>query len=240
MNVVCPTCATVYRVDPAKVPAGGVRARCGVCAAVFPVSTNGASPAAVVPAPVVLPPVAVPAAAPAAPMPPAGGRPAIPTGLRPSGMFAPPAMPGAAPASRPSVPMAAPKPSGPSPVAPVAPAPRPPVPPVQAAPVSAPAAPTPAPRPPVVPGRGQNPFMSQDPSQKARRLARALVSDLVVYGAARRDEALKAGTLKEVFGEEIKKSWQEFVDQVGKEMAESTPYFNDALNDILAGGQKIF
>src|SRR6478672_11612242 len=37
MNVSCPNCATVYRVDPAKVPAGGVRARCNVCAAVFAV-----------------------------------------------------------------------------------------------------------------------------------------------------------------------------------------------------------
>jgi len=38
MNVQCPSCSTTFRVDPAKVPAGGVRARCSVCAAVFPVS----------------------------------------------------------------------------------------------------------------------------------------------------------------------------------------------------------
>ena len=31
MNVTCPNCATIYRVDPAKVPEGGVRARCSVC-----------------------------------------------------------------------------------------------------------------------------------------------------------------------------------------------------------------
>ena len=37
MNVTCPSCATVFRVDPAKVPAGGVRARCTVCGAVFAV-----------------------------------------------------------------------------------------------------------------------------------------------------------------------------------------------------------
>src|SRR5438874_9728675 len=28
VNVTCPSCETVYRVDPAKVPPGGVRARC--------------------------------------------------------------------------------------------------------------------------------------------------------------------------------------------------------------------
>ena len=40
MNVTCPECSTVYRVDPAKVPAAGVRARCAVCQAVFPVSVR--------------------------------------------------------------------------------------------------------------------------------------------------------------------------------------------------------
>src|SRR2546426_8941252 len=49
MNVTCPSCETVYRVDPAKVPAGGVRARCAVCSNVFPVnaSAGAAAPAAV-------------------------------------------------------------------------------------------------------------------------------------------------------------------------------------------------
>ena len=37
MNVSCPNCATVFRVDPTKVPEGGVRARCNVCSAVFAV-----------------------------------------------------------------------------------------------------------------------------------------------------------------------------------------------------------
>jgi hypothetical protein len=71
-------------------------------------------------------------------------------------------------------------------------------------------------------------------------MARALVSDLVVYNTARRDTALKNGTLKEEFGEEIRKSLEEYVLQVGKELADSTTYFNDALNEFLAGGQKIW
>ena len=56
----------------------------------------------------------------------------------------------------------------------------------------------------------------------------------------KREEGLKNGTLKELFREEIKKSYEEFVDQVGKEFADSTSHFQDALNDILASGQKIF
>ena len=37
MNVRCPSCRTVYRVDPDKVPTSGVRARCTVCAATLDV-----------------------------------------------------------------------------------------------------------------------------------------------------------------------------------------------------------
>jgi hypothetical protein len=109
-------------------------------------------------------------------------------------------------------------------------------------PASHSAAPPPiAPPPPTRPAaRPVNPFLSQDPAQKARRLARALISDLAVYYPDRRKEGLANGTLRELFQEEIQKSWEEYTEQVGKELAESTSYFNDALNEILAGGQKLF
>ena len=93
---------------------------------------------------------------------------------------------------------------------------------------------TPARRAPI------NPFLANDPNQKAKRLARALVSDMVAYQPQKRDEALRQGTLKQVFREEIKKSYEEYLDQVGKDFAESTTHFQDALNEILTGGQKIF
>jgi hypothetical protein len=85
-----------------------------------------------------------------------------------------------------------------------------------------------------------NPFLARDPRQKARRLARALVSDMIVYQPDKRQQALAAGNLKEAFEEEIQKSWEEYVEQIGPELANSTPYFTDALNDILAGGQNLF
>jgi hypothetical protein len=89
-------------------------------------------------------------------------------------------------------------------------------------------------RPPI------NPFLANDPNAKARRLARALISDLITYFPAKRDEGIRDGTLKELFKEEIKKSYQEYSDQVGKEFAESTEHFKNALNEILAGGNQIF
>jgi hypothetical protein len=85
-----------------------------------------------------------------------------------------------------------------------------------------------------------NPFLANDPNQKARRLARALVSDMVTYLPQKREEGLRNGTLKALFREEIKKSYEEYVEQIGREFAETTSHFQDALNDILAGGKKVF
>jgi hypothetical protein len=85
-----------------------------------------------------------------------------------------------------------------------------------------------------------NPFLSNDPNQKARRLARVLVSDMVAYHPQKRDEGLRLGTLKQAFRDEIRKSYEEYVEQVGREFAEATSHFQDALNEILAGGQGLF
>jgi hypothetical protein len=89
-------------------------------------------------------------------------------------------------------------------------------------------------RPPI------NPFLANDPNQKAKRLARALVSDIIAYFPDRHAQGKRDGTLRESFREEIKKSYEEYVEQMGKEFAENTTHFQDALNDVLAGGAKIF
>jgi len=222
MNVTCPSCSTVFRVDPAKVPAGGVRARCSVCRAVFRIVAQVQ--------PATLEPVQPPA--PAAPLPP-------PLAAAPYAPPPPPTPPtdrGAAPP-----PFVVPPPAPARPAAASAPAQltggthvRPPF---SSRPVSivAPQSPRVAsPRPSV------NPFLSKDPSQKARRLARALVSDIVVYHPEKRLEGLRHGTLKQIFDDEIKKSWEEYAAQVGREFAESSSHFNDALNEILGDGSKLF
>ncbi|HYU37336.1 MAG TPA: zinc-ribbon domain-containing protein [Gemmatimonadales bacterium] len=265
MNVTCPSCETVYRVDPAKVPTGGVRARCAVCSNVFPVNaaagaaTGGASAAAAArpPAPPLAPTPPAPAPAPprAPAMPRFSGAIAAPTSApTPPAPPAPP--PAAAPrAAPPAAPRAAPAPAAP----PSAPTMRPAAPPAAPAPRAAPPPPAPpAPRaagtpaaPPAPAGaapaqrlsgplRPVNPFMVQDPKQKARRLARALVSDLVVYHPEKRQQGLRDGTLPQLFKDEIEKSWQEYVDQVGGEIAKTTPFWAEALNEILAGGNKVF
>jgi predicted Zn finger-like uncharacterized protein len=75
---------------------------------------------------------------------------------------------------------------------------------------------------------------------KAEMLARALVSDILVYNRDARDQAVAEGNLLEVLGPEIKKSWELYKEKVGAEAASSTTYFKDALNEILADGQRVF
>lgn len=149
MNINCTECQALYRVDPERVPAEGVRVRCARCQGVFLLTRQGAAPA---PAPVR---VAAPAAAPAA---------------QPVRSF----------------------------------------------------------------------FGAQDPNSRAQRIARALVSDIVAYHRERRDRALASGALRTEFRDEILKSWEEYVAQVGDELAKGTPHFRRALNDILAAGNRVF
>lgn len=83
-------------------------------------------------------------------------------------------------------------------------------------------------------------FGKRDPGEKAQRLARVLVSDIILYNPDRHQSALESDRLKEEFDEEIDKSWNEYVEQVGEELAGSTTHFKDALNEILAKGKQIF
>jgi len=83
-------------------------------------------------------------------------------------------------------------------------------------------------------------FGKRDPADKARRLARVLVSDMIMYNPERHQRALENDTLAADFEEEIKKSWKEYVEQVGEEMARETNYWTEALNDLLAKGERVF
>lgn len=196
MNVGCSHCGTVFRVDPAKVPAGGVQARCSVCSGLMQVS---ASEELELPGP---PPTAAPAP--------------------PSAVLEPPT-PAPAPPTAATAPATA------------APAPQPTSNASAGAPAASAAPPARGPE-----SRTINPFLSRDPGVRAKRLARALISDMVTYYPAKHEEGLRDGTLKVLFGDEIRKSHEEYVGQVGAEFAQSTTYFQDSLNELLADGKKVF
>jgi predicted Zn finger-like uncharacterized protein len=295
MNVSCPQCSTIYRVDPAKVPPGGVRARCSTCSGIIPVGMRTPTPARASG-----PVDAIGAAFGDRPTPPPfvpsrPQRPATPARQTPVTPQRTPAAPQrAAPetqrratppsparvATPPSSPRVSTPPSSPragTPAAsvpqlgaslpPLRPTPRAPwspvtTPPARAAtpPVSVPAVTPPPAAATALPAMPQdsssqpsvenpapaasrrpiNPFLSRDPSLRAKRLARALVSDMVAYYPAKHAEGLEKGTLKELFRDEIKKSYDEYVGQVGADFARTTTHFQESLNEVLGAGKKIF
>jgi predicted Zn finger-like uncharacterized protein len=296
MTVTCPECRSVFRVDPAKVPVSGVRARCAVCGGIIAIAGGtlpvtvaheasigaraatsslaggssrgvGAFDAAagaplagsVAATPAVLPVAAAPSPVPPVPAPPVTAPPVtappvvVPPSVVPPAVVPPAVVPRqptpaytdipvafpvfgrthATPASVPTVSAAG---AVMSPEVPPAPSwEAPPGPPAVAAVVSAPS---------TLPGSGArvsiNPFLRADPDTRARRLARALVSDLVAYHPLKREEGVREGTLRQLFRDDIRKSYEEYVEQVGREVAEQSRHFQDALNDILAGGRALF
>lgn len=247
MTVTCPECRSIFRIDPAKVPASGVRARCSVCGGVIAIRGGTLSvmvtpaSAGVVQAAFATPTegsravAAPPSFAPTSPAPtsPATTSPATTspaavmsrsTSPRDQTSIPQPALRSPPSVASHSVPQSTPTSRG-DVLPPVAP------PPSTSAPASVDLE---------TPRRPINPFLKADPGQRARRLARALVSDLVAYHPQKRDEGIQNGTLRQLFREEIKKSYEEYVEQVGRELAEASPHFQEALNDILGGGRKLF
>ena len=273
MNVSCPDCRSIFRVDPAKVPPTGVRARCSVCSGVIsiPAPSGQSTPAGGNARPMTAGSDAPPPERPRPTQSQSWDAPAGAAASRPTPAAPPPQPPrqtplAQAPAPAPtatatppsaatSIPEFAPSPVPPAPrpapaPRPVAAAPATPVAPFvpAASPARAPAPPRPPATPPSVPQSGGdsgarrplNPFLSKDPDQRAKRLARALVSDIITYHPAKHAEGLRDGTLKQLFREEIKKSFEEYIAQVGQQLAESTTYFQEALNEVLGAGKKIF
>jgi predicted Zn finger-like uncharacterized protein len=214
MITTCTGCQTRYRLDADKVPERKIRVRCPECANVFDLDgTVREAPAAASVDPLVAPPPA----------------PTSPTTTGSQELTLEPAMPPTTPPEPPSTPEpeAASDPAPPGDDLVLEPA----------SPGGAASAPKPA-----------GGVAVADPPKAGRRrrrdktemLARALVSDILVYNREARDKALADGNLLEALGPEIKKSWELYKEKVGTETATSTNHFKEALNEILAEGQDIF
>ncbi len=75
---------------------------------------------------------------------------------------------------------------------------------------------------------------------KARRLARSLVKDILLYKGKEVEEGYKNGTIKEVLKEEIKKCYKYYVSEVNPDIAQNETFFVDELNKIIGKGEKIW
>ncbi|MEJ2567506.1 MAG: zinc-ribbon domain-containing protein [candidate division WOR-3 bacterium] len=76
--------------------------------------------------------------------------------------------------------------------------------------------------------------------RKAERLGRSLVKDIYLYHKDKVEQGRRDGTLVQLLGEEIKKSWKFYKKQIDPEILQEKNYFKDALNEIIAEGKEVF
>lgn len=67
----------------------------------------------------------------------------------------------------------------------------------------------------------------------ARRIARAVVSDIALYNTKKVEEGVRNDTLFDLLKEEIEEGRRYYLSRVDPEIAERTNYFNQALVDVL-------
>ncbi len=215
MIVECTNCHSKYNVDESKIPATGVKVRCPKCQNVISIIKE-------IPKPVS--PESVKITTP--PEPPTVEQPPQPKIEAPEPhRVEPPAPPKVeAPVSPPIEP----------PVPPPPPEPEIPEPVVKQEPEMKTEVKTPPP---------PAPEMSEDDKkwhERARRLAKALASDLVLYNQEKVEQGLRDGTLVQLLGSEIRRSWEYYCQQIPKHIIENSDYFKEQLNKIVGKGKEIF
>jgi len=234
ITVSCPSCETSFPVDPAKVPPEGVRAQCSVCPEIFDVDyPNGATPAAAeaietfdAPDPMESGTVDLPLVEMSfEETPEAAGDEAADSGV----ILTEDEMSGEVEIDIGPIDLPEPE-AEPVEVA------------EEVAEVTEAVAEVADVAAPVDDADSPGPirFGRRSPEDKAKSLARSLVSDLIAYNPEKHKEALSANNLVEVFGEEIEKSLKEYQEQVEPDVMAKGSFFNDALNAILAEGQSVF
>lgn len=218
MIVECTNCHAQYNVDDKKIPPAGVRVRCHKCQNILVIQKPEPVPFLITPVP-----------------PPEVKEPTPP-----------PEPPKEKPESEPGVPSppAAEEPAEPPPPPEVAP-------PVEVKPaepkIAAPKIKEPATDAGVVIEKPEPPptvpRLSEDDKkwqERARRLAKALASDLVLYNQDKVERGLQDGSLAQLLGSEIRRSWEYYCQQIPKHIVESTDFFKEQLNKIVGKGKELF
>ena len=237
ITVSCPSCNTSFPVDPAMVPPEGVRAQCSACPEIFDVDRpNGVTPQA----PAMTESTADTVEASDALDDALVAPPPLEESVEEAAATGDDAAYGDASDTEDfgAIDMAIDAPGTAEPAAEVVEADAAPVADPPDEPLPETAEPTEAAAPAEKPGAIR--FGRRSAEDKARSLARSLVSDLIAYNPDKHKEALAAGNLAEVFSEEIDKSLKEYQEQVEADVIAKGTFFNDALNSILAEDNSIF
>lgn len=69
--------------------------------------------------------------------------------------------------------------------------------------------------------------------ESAKRLAKAIVSDIALYNKDKILEGIQNDNIFEVLGEELQRGKDMYDAEVGPEIARTTNFFNEAIVDIL-------
>jgi len=67
----------------------------------------------------------------------------------------------------------------------------------------------------------------------ARRIARAVVSDIALYNVKKVEEGIRNDTLFDLLKNEIDEGRSYYLSRIDPEIAENTNFFNQALVDVL-------
>jgi hypothetical protein len=70
-------------------------------------------------------------------------------------------------------------------------------------------------------------------TDEARRLARTILSDIVLYNQAKVKEGIEKDSLFEVLTEELAEGKKYYENMVDEEIRNATNYFNEAVVDVL-------
>jgi hypothetical protein len=77
----------------------------------------------------------------------------------------------------------------------------------------------------------------KDPHERAKRLARLVVGDVVLYNKEKIEEGIRKDTLFEVLAPELEEARRYYEKSVDPAVAKEVDYFNLAVVDILVKGR---
>lgn len=80
---------------------------------------------------------------------------------------------------------------------------------------------------------------ADDKIERARRLSRAIMSDIYLYSSAKADESIKNGTFYSVFENEIKEGLKLYESRISKEVRAQGDYFREAIDNFIANKKKV-
>jgi hypothetical protein len=79
----------------------------------------------------------------------------------------------------------------------------------------------------------RQPAGTSDMIEKAKRLARTIISDIYFYNKAKFDEAILNNTFHTTFESELKEGLKLYLRRVSSETRESGDFFNEAINNFI-------